>query len=194
MRALITIVSVVLIFAIVGFLGFTANLSKNHHVEAEAVYDRPADMVWQVMTDYASMPTWSPTISKAESLGVKDGKPAWHLEMKDGHFIDVSIDESAPHKLFRTTVLDTDTPYSGSWTLSLSAAGNKTAVKLTQEGTIKSPFWRFVTHYITGEDTAIKQTLAQTGEELAKRPLPAAPAATAPTNPTTAPATATPKP
>ncbi len=173
MRIMITTLGVFLAIAAVGFIGFSANLSKNHHVEAEAVYDRPVTMVWQVLTDYATMPTWSATVAKTASLGIKDGKPAWHIELKDGHFMDISIDESIPNKHFKTTILDTDTPYEGSWIIDLEALSeNKTVAKLSEDGKIKSPIWRFIMHYFIGQDTLIKTTLAQAGEELARRPLP----------------------
>jgi uncharacterized protein YndB with AHSA1/START domain len=187
MRVLIIILSVFLAIATVGFIGFSANLSKNYHVEAEAVYDRPSAMVWDVMTNYETMPTWSPTIAKTESLGMKDGKPAWHLELKDGHFMDVRVEESIKEKLFKSTIIDTNTPYEGTWIIAIEAISDKkTAVKLTEEGKIKSPFWRFIIHYFVGQDAMIKQTLTSTGEELAKRPVVAVqPAAsiTAPTVP-----------
>ena len=196
MRTLLTILGVFLTIAAIGFIGFTANLSKNHHVETDAVFERPVAMVWDVMTNYTTMPSWSPTIAKAESLGIKDGKPAWHLELKDGHFMDVSIEESIPNKHFKSTIIDTNTPYAGSWIIDFEAIdANKTAVKLAEDGKIKSPFWRFVVHYFIGQDAIIKQTLVQTGEELAKRPIPA-PQVVAPASPTAAPAApiATPKP
>lgn len=168
----IILLCILLAITISGFVGFGSHLAKNQVVSVDAVYDRPVHMVWQLMTDYAAMPSWSKTIEKAEKLPDTKGKPTWHLVYKDGHFADIFIDEVVENQQFKTTLVDSDLPYSGSVLTEMTQINEtKTEVKITADLTIKGVFKRLFMHYFQKNDEHVNLIVQETGEELAKRPI-----------------------
>jgi uncharacterized protein YndB with AHSA1/START domain len=165
----------ILAVALSGFLGFGSHLSKNYVVTEDAVYERPVEMVWQVMTDYASMPSWSKQIKSTKKLSNSAGKTVWNVEFVDGHYMHLRIDESVPLHLYKASIVESDLPYVGVLTMEMTQINEKkTAVKMTEEGGMRGVFSRLFMHYAQEQGDVIRATLKETGEELARRPLPKA--------------------
>ena len=182
MRFIIMLI-ILLAIAIPSFIGFGSNLSKTYTVSADAVYERPVDMVWQVMTDYATMPTWSKHIKKTQKLANIAGKPVWHIEFDDGHYMDLRVENALQHQHHRTSIVKSDLPYIGTLLTEFTQINDtKTAVKITEEVGMKGIFSRLFMHYFQDQDDLIRNILQDTGEELARRPMPKpAPKAAIPT-------------
>jgi uncharacterized protein YndB with AHSA1/START domain len=189
MRFIIALI-IVLAIAIPSFIGFGANLSKSYTVSADAVYDRPVEMVWQVMTDYAAMPHWSKHIKKTEKLADIDGKPVWHIEFDDGHYMNLHIQETIQHQHHKTAIIKSDLPYMGTLLTEITQINDtKTAVKITEEVGMKGILSRLFMHYFQDQDDLIRGILQDTGEELARRPQTKPAATISSPNITTAPST-----
>jgi hypothetical protein len=68
-----------------------------------------------------------------------------------------------PHSIERR-IATPNLPYSGSWTFVLTPASNGTDVRITEDGEVYNPIFRFVTRFIMGETATIDAYLRAMGK------------------------------
>ncbi len=170
MRYLI-IFAIILTIAAFGVFGFGANLPETHEVTKKAIYNQPQGVVWDAVSDYATMASWSPGIDSIKRLDDVDGKPLWRFTGEDGHVMDILVMKEEAPMLHVSKIHDTDLPFGGTWTITVKAVeDDKTLVTLTEEGTIESPVWRFITHFMMGYDAMAIQFLQALGSKFDETP------------------------
>jgi len=120
--------------------------------------DMPAsqDRVWQMITDVNAQPKWRTGLKSVEAWPSADGKECW-LEVQSGMKMPLCVDASKPPDKHVVRVADPGLPFGGTWTYELSpkSAGEST-LSITERGTTGPAMWRFISHYVMGEDTQIK--------------------------------------
>lgn len=77
---------------------------------------------------------------------------------RDGD-VNYEVTESiAPRKLV-TRIADKNLPYGGSWTYEISPDGAGSALRITENGEVYNPLFRFVSRFITGHKATIDNRL-----------------------------------
>ena len=68
-----------------------------------------------------------------------------------------------PHSIERR-IATPDLPYSGSWTFTLTPADTGTVVRITEDGEVYNPVFRFTSRFILGETATIDAYLRALGK------------------------------
>ena len=59
---------------------------------------------------------------------------------------------------------DTNLPFGGSWTYELAPVGDsETTLRITEDGEVYNPIFRFVSRFVMGHDATIRQYLSAVG-------------------------------
>lgn len=155
---------------VVGIIGMAAVwgagsvLPQDQAVIRGVFLKTPAEDVFAALTDYPGMRSWL-GVEEVSHLEDRDGLPVWELKQEDGHKMTLLVRESAAPHLLNLRLLDTPGLAGASWTFELIPQKEGTFVKLSQTGQLRSPLWRFLSHYILGPDLGMRQFLQALGRK-----------------------------
>jgi hypothetical protein len=156
---------VVLILAIVA-LG--ALLPAKHVSTRAARFQRSPVQVWSIITDFQKFPEWRTNLKRVEPLTPVNGYPSWREIDARGHIIPyVIVDSVSPQRLV-TKIADPKLPFGGTWTFEITPTndGSASTVRITENGEIYNPVFRFVARFFLGFSATEAQYLRDLGAKL----------------------------
>jgi uncharacterized protein YndB with AHSA1/START domain len=149
---------------------------RSHTVARSIALKQTPEAVWQVVTDFANVPSWHADVVKVERQTDRNTHDVWKETYRGNYGLFLETTESsAPTRLVRT-ITDDGGPFTGRWEFTLAAIddGEGCRLTLTEHGDIRNPFFRvmfrlymrpekYVVAYLTalakkcGETAAIEQ-------------------------------------
>ena len=106
----------------------------------------------------------------------ENGHRRWKEASKSGPPITFVVDRSTPDRLLVGRIADPTLPFGGSWTYELTPAeSGTTTLRITEDGEVYNPIFRFVSRFVMGHDATIKQYLSAVGTRFAEVPEASAP-------------------
>ena len=158
--ALIVLVAVVAIVIAIGYA-----LPVEHRASGEASVKASPDSVFALLTDIDRYPEWRSGLKSVERLPAAGGKTRFREKSSDGDLTFVIERAESPRQLV-TRIDDPSLPFGGTWTFDLAPAeGGRTTVRITEDGKIFNPVFRFASRFILGYDATLKRYLS----DIAKR-------------------------
>jgi hypothetical protein len=116
-------------------------LPEKHTASRQARYRQTPEALWTAITNYKGDPT---------------------LQYK--------IEASDPPRRFVTRVIDTQHNFGGAWTWEITPAAGGSALRITENGEVYNPMFRFISRFIIGHtgsiDSALKSIAAQFQENI----------------------------
>ena len=134
------IVGLAILAAIILAVGLA--MPKNHRAESKVTLEKGIDDVWAVVRNPAALVgTWSELKSSRRAQGA-GGREVW--EQDAGGFPMRLIIESSdpPRRLVTRIDADDKAAFGGTWTYTLSPAGNGTTVSIVEDGFVNNPVFR----------------------------------------------------
>jgi uncharacterized protein YndB with AHSA1/START domain len=153
------LVAIVLVVVAVGFA-----LPVEHRAEREAHYRRPPAEVFTVITDVKSFPLWRPSVKTVEQLPDSAGKKRFQEHGSDGSIL-FEVEQAIPNRRLVTRIADPSLPFGGTWTYELTPDAGGTRVRITEDGEVYNPIFRFVSRFVMGHTSTMDRYLG----DLAKR-------------------------
>jgi hypothetical protein len=156
---LIIVAALVLLILIVVVTG--ALLPKRHVSSRSAHFNASAEQLFALI---AGSQTWRPDVAKCEEVPDSSGR---HLQLETsrrGETITYELLAIDPPHSIQRKIATPNLPYSGSWSFVLSPASNGTDVRITEDGEIYNPIFRFVTRFIMGETATLDAYLRAMGK------------------------------
>jgi uncharacterized protein YndB with AHSA1/START domain len=169
--ALITIGVIVALVLIVVVVGWT--LPVRHRASVARTYNASPSTVFSLITDVQSFPSWRKEVTRVELLADADGHTRWREVTGNGPPITFVVDRSIPDRLLVARIADTNLAFGGTWTYELTPAGNGvggTTLRITEDGEVYNPLFRFVSRFVMGHEATIKQYQSAVGTRLAEVP------------------------
>lgn len=164
MRNVLVLVAVlaVMILAIVS-IGYA--IPKTHVAVGEAVYHQPPETIWQAIADYSKFPEWRKTVSRVEPLPPANGLPAWKEFDSHGSAIPFQIVESVAPQRLVTRIADSKLPFGGTWTYEISPTSTGSTLRITENGEVRNPIFRFVSRYVMGYRATVENYMVALGNK-----------------------------
>ncbi|MEO7520726.1 MAG: SRPBCC family protein [Gemmatimonas sp.] len=162
MKIALMILAVVAAFIlIVVAIGYS--LPVQHRVSREATFAAPADSVFAIITDIEKFPAWRKGLTRVERVSPPGAEPSGALQYRevggDGDIL-YSVDESEPPTRLVTRIADKSLPFGGRWTYALTPATNGgTTLRITEDGEVYNPLFRFMSKYVFGHNRTIDNYL-----------------------------------
>jgi uncharacterized protein YndB with AHSA1/START domain len=147
------IVSIIAVVVMIGAL-----LSREHTVTRAARFKEPPAAIWQAITDYNKFPEWRKGVERVEPLPAAS-KGGWVEYVKGAGRIPLEIDESVPPRRLVVHIADPNLPFGGTWTYEIAPSGDGSTLRITENGTVSNPFFRFVSQVVFGLRATIDQYL-----------------------------------
>lgn len=152
---LITIAAIIIVIVAIGYA-----LPVKHRATGEVSLKTTPESLYTLLTDVKGFTTWRTGLDSAESLPAADGKSRFREVSSDGTITYVVDSAEAPGRLV-TRIDDKGLPFGGAWTYEiLPAAEGRTTLRITEDGEVYNPVFRFVSRFVMGHDTTIKRFLS----------------------------------
>jgi uncharacterized protein YndB with AHSA1/START domain len=163
MRYVMIAVAVVIAIALIVLLiGWT--LPTNHTATKEATYRTTPTELFMLISDLKDLPEWRPSVKTVEALPTSGGRPQYREIGKNGSIL-YEIDSSVPDRLFVTRIADRSLPFGGTWTFELTPHGDSTTLRITEDGEVYNPVFRFVSRFVLGHTASIEEYLRDVGRK-----------------------------
>jgi hypothetical protein len=149
---LVGLIAVVLIFG--------SALPVKHTVAREATYRATPEQLFTLIRNVSDYPSWQKSVSKVELLPDVDGKPSMR-ETNSGQAITYELSNIVPNQGMVSRISDAKLPFGGSWTYEIvpGASHDLTTLRITENGEVYNPVFRFVSKYVMGHSATIDKYL-----------------------------------
>lgn len=159
------LVLLVLAAGVVFLVGY--RLPVEHEASRERRYAYSVDKVYQAIATPAQYPRWRTGVQKVDLLPDSAGLKRFR-EYALGDEVTYVVEEAVPNQVYVTRIADKELPYGGSWTFELRPQGGEaTNVRITENGEVYNPAFRFISRYVMGHSRGIERYLADLDKRLA---------------------------
>jgi carbon monoxide dehydrogenase subunit G len=118
-------------------------LPAGHVIGRSLRVDQTPEAVWQVIRDFAAVPTWHPHVKKAERLPDENGLEVWQEHHKgSGAPMRLETRESTPPTRLVRAIDDGQQFFRGRWEFDLVPDGAGSRLTITEHGEILKPIAR----------------------------------------------------
>ncbi len=131
-------------------------LPKQHVATRSLQLQEPPVAVYALI---AGPPTWRSSIRSYEPVGKIEGKIHWREVDQQNHAITYEEEEAAPPTRRIVRIADKNLPFGGTWTYEIQPSGSGSILRITENGEVYNPLFRFVSRYIMGHTATIDQFL-----------------------------------
>ncbi len=107
----------------------------------------------------AGPPTWRPKVRSYEPVGLIDGKQRWREVDDANQGITYEEVEALPPTRRVTRIADPNLPYGGTWIFDVQPVGSGSVLRITEQGVVYNPVFRFISRYVLGHQATINQYL-----------------------------------
>lgn len=148
-------VLVFLVLLVAGIYGVGASLPIEHSSSLERVFTASPDRIYSLILNFKEYPSWRPNLKKIEEIS----SSSWKETDSHNETLTYSFVQDRKNELVESKILDEDKPFGGSWTFELSSVPNGTKLKITENGKVFSPVFRFFSKYVFGHTATIQTYL-----------------------------------
>ena len=160
----VLLIALVLVVGIVWLVG--SRLPQGHVATRERDFASTADLVYRAVATPTEYPKWRKGVQRVDMLPDSNGISRFR-ETSMGDEVTYAIESNVPNRLFVTRIAQAG-PWGGSWTYEITPTGSGAHLRITEEGEVYNPFFRFVSRYILGHTRSIDGYLDDLEKQLAK--------------------------
>jgi uncharacterized protein YndB with AHSA1/START domain len=141
-----------------------SQLPRHHLASRMGLFHQKPEAIWEAITNVDAMPAWREGLKSVEKLPDRNGLPA-HIEVTSSGRIPMeTVEMTPPHRLV-VRIEDDKLPFGGTWSYDIQATRDGAALRITENGWVSNPFFRFMSKFVFGQTSTINGYL----RSLAKR-------------------------
>ncbi len=148
------LVGIVLVVVITGW-----SLPVKHHVAREEVFVGTPQTLFGLITNIDDFPKWRSSVKRVEHLPDIAGKMRFREYGSNGAIL-YEVDENVPDRRLVTRIADRSLPFGGTWSYDVSPQGDSVRLRITEDGEVYNPVFRFVSRFVMGHTSTIDQFLS----------------------------------
>jgi Polyketide cyclase / dehydrase and lipid transport len=164
MRILLSIAGVVFVL-ILGVLVIGSLLPKRHVVSRSASFHATPERLFSLI---AGPQDWRPDVLRYETVPDAGGRELMRETTRDNETITYEVLDRIPFKSLKRRIATEKLAYAGTWTYSLQPEGGITVVRVTEDGEVYNPVFRFMSHFILGQTHTMDAYLSALGKATGK--------------------------
>ena len=156
-----TLVALILLVVVIGML-----LPKTHSASRSALFKATPEQLFALID---GPQTWRSNVKKYETVSSQDGRRQWRETDGHGQAIIYEAVERHPPTLLKTRIVTANLPYAGTWTMNLEPMDGSTALRITEQGQVYNPLFRFMSRFVIGQTRTIETYLRDLGAATGQR-------------------------
>jgi hypothetical protein len=150
------IVLLILVVLVTGSL-----LPKRHVASRSASYRATPEHLFSLI---AGPQNWRPDVLRYEAVPDANGRELMRETTRGGEIITYELLDRVPARSLKRRIATENLPYSGTWTYSLQPNGEGTVVRITEDGQVYNPVFRFMSRFVLGHTRAMDSYLRALGK------------------------------
>ena len=158
---IVLIVLGALVLLIVVVVGIGYMLPKQHVASRAASFRATPEKLFALI---AGAQNWRSDVVKSETVPGEGGGTFQHETTRNGETVTYEVLDSHPPTSVKRRIATKGLPYSGTWTYSLQASGGLTTVRITENGEVYNPVFRFMSRFVFGQTATIDAYLRALGK------------------------------
>jgi polyketide cyclase/dehydrase/lipid transport protein len=155
------VVAIIVAVIVIGLL-----LPKRHVVTRSARYRATPEQLFRLISGEQN---WRADVLRCETSTEADGRVLQRETTRNGETVTYELAERVEPVSIQRRIVTKNLPYSGTWSFSLKPEGEGTVVRITEDGEVYNPVFRFVSRFIIGQartvDTYLQNLGKATGQE-----------------------------
>lgn len=156
---ILMIVGIAVVVLIVSVVGIGYSLPRRHVVSRLATYRATPEQLYAMITGPQN---WRPDVLRYEAVPDPAGRELMRETTRNGETTTYELLERTPTSIKRRIVTE-NLPYSGTWSYALHAEGGITTVRITEDGEVYNPVFRFVSRFVMGHTSTMDAYLRALG-------------------------------
>jgi hypothetical protein len=144
-------------------------LPQNHAATRLMFYHQPSEAIWSAITDTSAMPSWREGLKSVKPLPDHNGLPA-HIEVTSFGEIPLETVEMIPPRKLVSRVAGPVQPFGGTWTFEITPAPGGAALRITEQGYVSNPLFRFLSRFVFGYTSNIESYLRSLARKFSEPP------------------------
>jgi hypothetical protein len=162
--SLLALASLLVLITVIGAL-----LPRNHVATRIGRYRQPPETIWKAITDVDAMPSWREGLKSVEHLPDRNGLPA-HLEITTNGKLPFETTEMIPLQKLVTRIADPKLPFGGTWTLEIAPLVDGATLRITENGYVSNPFFRFMSKFVFSQTSTMEIYLKSLAKKFGEDP------------------------
>jgi len=134
------------------------SLPVKHTAASGVTINTAAGPIYNLITDVERYPQWRSSVERTERLPDSAGKTRFREVGSDGTIL-YEVESAEPNRRIVTRIADRSLPFGGSWTYELIPRGDSTTLRITENGEVYNPLFRFVSRFVMGHTRTIDRYL-----------------------------------
>lgn len=148
------LVVLVLVVVAVGYM-----LPVAHTASREKTLPASPETVFAIISTPGDFPKWRSDVKRVDILPAEGGKARFREHGSNGPIL-MEVREQLPGQRLVTRIADTQLAFGGTWTFELAPAGSGTTLRITENGEVYNPFFRFMARFVFGHTATMEKYLA----------------------------------
>jgi uncharacterized protein YndB with AHSA1/START domain len=145
--------ALVLLIVVIGW-----SLPVKHQATSEITINASPGALYKLITDVERYPKWRSSVKRTERLPDSAGRTRFREIGSDGTIL-YEMETAEPNKRVVNRIADSSLQFGGSWTYELIPRGDSTTLRITENGEVYNPIFRFVSRFVMGHTRTIKTYL-----------------------------------
>jgi uncharacterized protein YndB with AHSA1/START domain len=161
------------LFALIGIVAivwtFGMLLPRDHVASRVGHYQVPPEKVWVAITDVDAMPTWRIGLKGVTRLPDRDGLPV-HVEDTSAGKMTIVTQQLEPPRKLVNRIGGEGLPFGGTWTFEVTPAADGSTLRITENGYVTNPIFRFVARFVMGYTSEMDKYLTGLAHHFGEKP------------------------
>jgi uncharacterized protein YndB with AHSA1/START domain len=148
-------------------VGIGWSLPRDHRATSEATLKTSPQSVYRLITEVDRFPEWRSGVERVERVPDSAGKTRFREVGSDGTIL-YEVENAVPNERLVTRIADPSLPFGGSWTYELIPRGDSTTLRITEDGKVYNPVFRFVSRFVMGHTATMDKYLTDVRRQIEK--------------------------
>jgi uncharacterized protein YndB with AHSA1/START domain len=161
------------VFGLIGIVAivwvFGMLLPRDHVASRIGTYHVPPERVWVAITDVDAMPSWRIGLKGVTRLPDRDGLPV-HVEDTSAGKMTIVTQQMEPPRKLVNRIGGNGLPFGGTWTFDVTPTVDGSTVRITENGYVTNPIFRFVARFVMGYTSEMEKYLTGLAQHFGEKP------------------------
>lgn len=161
------------VFALIGLVAVVwvlgSLLPRDHVASRTGTYQVPPEKVWMAITDVDAMPSWRPGLKSVARLPDREGLPS-HIEDTAAGKLMIQTQSMEPPRKLVNRIGGDNLPFGGTWTFAVTPTADGSTLRITENGYVTNPMFRFVARFVMGYTSEMDKYLTGLAQHFGEKP------------------------
>jgi uncharacterized protein YndB with AHSA1/START domain len=158
------LIGTAVLMVVIGWL-----LPREHVATRASSYRQKPEAIWSALADVDAMPSWREELKSIRHMPDRNGLPA-HVEITSMGEIPLETVACNPPRLLVRRIADPKLPYGGTWTFEITPMQGGAMLRITENGFVSNPLFRFMTRFVLGYTAQLDSYLRALAKKFGEEP------------------------